>query len=147
MLNPEDRYDIWESFANRARKFFSDVEDALDNRFAPYQEPEDQDTLEMRKLFNMLADLTEFLEEKKTTADKEYTLWDTEQSNKYRNFEAWSLGLCPQVMQKIGAYFDLWHVKWDKIARLKQKREIDKQDTVQAVELCKAQLELERKVS
>ena len=147
MLNAEDRYNVWSNYAERARKFFNDVEDTLNSRFAPYREAADKDTPEIRKLFDMLADLTEFLQEKKASSHKEYVAWDTEQYNLSNCFMAWEFGLCPQVMLKEAAYLFLLGADWKDIARLKQSKGISAKDTQEAVELLKAQHVIEHKAS
>ena len=147
MLNAEDRYYIWENYADRARKFFSDVEDTLNSRFAPYLESADKDTPEMRKLFDMLADLTEFLQEKKASSQKEYVAWDTEQYSLSNCFMAWEVGLCPHVMLKEAAYLSLLRADWKEIAKLRQSIGMTMEDTQEAVELWKAQHVIEHKAS
>ncbi|MBQ7220738.1 MAG: hypothetical protein IJS28_07150 [Synergistaceae bacterium] len=99
MLNPEERYNIWQDYRERASKFFSDVEDDLDYKFSPYRQSEaDKDTPVVRRLFDMLADVSAFIERHANELEQEYSDWAEMQSNLSRCFTAWECGLCPEFM-------------------------------------------------
>ena len=153
MLTPEERYDFWEELEDRVRKLFSDIEDALNGRFAPYKfengelvKP-DKDTPDVQWVFDTLADLEGFLQRKKKASNEEYSAWDTEQDNASSAFTAWSLGLCPSVMSSVRRHMDFLCDYWPEIAKLKQEHGISKEDTAQAVSLWDARCSLERKAS
>ena len=62
MLNPDDRYYIWQKYQEKARKFFGLVEDDLLYQFAPRKQSEaDKDTPNVRKLFDILEGLYDFI--------------------------------------------------------------------------------------
>ena len=150
MLTPYERSEIWQEFYDRVHRLFSDAEDVLSGKFAPYEFENgelvrpDKDTPEAKKLFDMLADLDEFLSERKKKAEQEYSYWLDVEVNKQKAFDAWRLGLCPQVMRSIPQFsmFHSWHV-WEKIAQLKQEQGISKEDTLQAVALWEAHQTIE----
>ena len=60
-MNIDDKIDIWTAYSKRADNFFADVEDDLHYAFAPYYLEPDEDTPNVRKLFNLLADLSAFI--------------------------------------------------------------------------------------
>lgn len=146
MLTPEERFNAWQEFHSAVHKLFSNVEDALNSKFAPYEfedgvlvEP-DKDTPEVKKLFDMLADLDAFLQKKEESVGAEYSKYLAEQANLQNSFEAWSLGLCPQVMRTLpNKHMNFWWEYWPKIAKLKQTRGISREDTEQAVALWEAE--------
>lgn len=132
MLNPDDRYYIWDTYRERVSRLFTDVEDTLHSRFAPFSQSEaDKDTPAMRKLFDMLADLDAFVSRHADEVHAEYSAWEDEQINLDRSFSAWQLGLCPEVMR----HAKVWTGDFAKIANLKQEKAISKEDTEQAVSL------------
>ena len=136
MLNPDDRYYIWDSYRERVSKLFRDVEDTLHSRFAPFNQSEaDPDTPAIRKLFDMLADLDAFVEHHTEEVHRQYSDWAEAQINLERSFSAWELGLCPEVMCKANE----WISDFAKIASFKQGKAISKEDTEQAVALWRAQ--------
>ena len=152
MLTAEGRYSIWESYKERVRELFIDVESDLDGKFAPYRFENgklveaDKDTPEMKKLFDMLADLDAFVERNFNRAHTEYSEWEDEQHNLQRNFEAWSLGLCPEAVKEIPNMHmpELGQgYAYDAIAKLRQVSGISKEDTEHAVELWKAHRRLQ----
>ncbi len=127
MLNPDDRLVIWQEFHERVEKLLVDVEDALYSKFAPYRfengqlvKP-DKDTPELKKLFDALEKLDDALKLKVKGSSEECRQWYDEQLNAQRAFEAWSLGLCPKVMQGIPNMQDFGEdYTYKQIARLKQ---------------------------
>ena len=134
MLAAEERFSIWESYKERVRELFIDVESDLDGKFAPYRFENgklveaDKDTPEMKKLFDLL-----------NRAHAEYSEWEDEQLNLQRSFEAWSLGLCPEAVKDIPNMPEFGEgYAYDKIAELRQSSGISKEDTEHAVELWKA---------
>lgn len=134
MLNPDDRYYIWDTYRERVSRLFTDVEDTLHSRFAPFNQSEaDKDTPAVRKLFDMLADLDAFVESHTEKVRIEYEAWEDERVNLERSFSAWELGLCPDVMRHV------WTGDFAKIAALKQVKGISREDTEQAVALWRAQ--------
>ena len=136
MLNPDDRYYIWNTYRERVSRLFTDVEDVLHSRFAPYNQSEaDKDTPAMRKLFDMLADLDAFVERHTEEVYRQYSDWEDAQINAERSFSAWELGLCPEVMR----YAKVWAGDFAKIAKLKHVKGISREDTEQAVALWQAQ--------
>lgn len=146
MLTAEDRYSIWEEFHKRVRELFIDVEDALSSKFAPYRFEDgklveaDKDTPEVKKLFDMLADLDAFVEGNYKRAYSEYCKWEDEQYNVQRCFEAWSAGLCPEALKDIPNMHMPEYGQgyaYEAIAQLKQSSGISKEDTAKAVELWK----------
>jgi hypothetical protein len=146
MLTPEERFTIWEDFHDRAHKLFIDVEDAIYSEFAPYKHDKngelvkpDKDTPEAKKLFDMLADLDAFLQKREESAGIEYSAWLDEQRNLQNAYEAWSLGLCPQVMRTVPKYLWFMPSSWYKIAQLKQFKGISREDTMQAIASWEAQ--------
>ena len=145
MLAAEERFSIWESYKERVRELFIDVESDLDGKFAPYRFENgklveaDKDTPEMKKLFDLLADLDAFVERNCNRAHAEYSEWEDEQLNLQRSFEAWSLGLCPEAVKDIPNMPEFGEgYAYDKIAELRQSSGISKEDTEHAVELWKA---------
>lgn len=144
MLTAEDRYSIWEEFHKRVRELFIDVEDALSGKFEPYRFEDgklveaDKDTPEVKKLFDLLADLDAFVEGNYKRAYSEYCKWEDEQYNVQRCFEAWSLGLCPEAVKDIPNMQEFRKgYAYEAIAELKQSSGISKEDTAKAVELWK----------
>ena len=144
MLTAEDRYSIWEEFHKRVRELFIDVEDALSSKFEPYRFEDgklveaDKDTPEVKKLFDLLADLDAFVEGNYKRAYSEYCKWEDEQYNVQRCFEAWSLGLCPEAVKDIPNMQEFREgYAYEAIAELKQSSGISKEDTAKAVELWK----------
>ena len=145
MLTAEERFSIWESYKERVRELFIDVESDLDGKFAPYRFENgklvaaDKDTPEMKKLFDMLADLDAFVERNFNRAHAEYCKWEDEQHHMQNSFEAWSVGLCPEVLKDIPNAPEFGEgYAYDKIAELRQGSGISKEDTEHAVELWKA---------
>ena len=151
MLTPYERIEIWQEFYDKVHRLFINVEDVLSSKFAPYRFENgelvrpDKDTPEVKKLFDMVADLDTFLKKRKDSSEREYSDWLDVEVNKQKAFDAWSLGLCPQVMRSIPQHsmFHSGHV-WAKIAQLKQERGISQEDTLQAVALWEAQRTIER---
>lgn len=153
MLTPEERYDFWEELEDRVHSLFSDIEDAINSRFAPYKfengelvKP-DKDEPDVRFVFDMLADLESFLQRKKAHSEEEFSAWEEKQNNVNGAFTAWSLGLCPAVMSSVRKHMDFLLEYWPEIAKLKHERGISKADTAQAVALWDARCNLERKAS
>ena len=146
MLTTEERFSIWESYKERVRELFIDVESDLDGKFAPYRFENgklveaDKDTPEMKKLFDLLADLDAFVERNYNRADAECVEWEDERYNLQRCFEAWSVGLCPEAVKDIPNMPEFGEgYAYDRIAELRQSSCIDREDTANAVKLWKAQ--------
>ena len=57
----DDKIFTWQSYSKRVNKLWSGVEDDLEYSFAPYYLEPDEDTPNVRKLFNMLADLSAYI--------------------------------------------------------------------------------------
>lgn len=139
MLNPDDRLVIWQDFYERVSDLFRDVEDVLNNKFAPYQEPADKDTSEVKKLFDALADLDAELQRKVKSSSEECSDWYDEQQNAQDAFEAWSRGLCPKEMQARPRLWGYYQPEtFEQIARLKQSTGISREDTKQAMAVFEA---------
>lgn len=136
MLNPDDRYYIWDTYKERISRLLSDVEDTLHYRFAPFSKSEaDPDTPAMRKLFDMLADLGAFVEQHTDEVCRQYSDWEDEQINLKRSFCAWKSGLCPAVMRETNIFTE----DFVNIANLKQGTGISSSDTEQSVSLWQMQ--------
>ena len=135
MLNPSKRYEHWERYTERIRNLFSDVEDDLNIKFTPYNTEPDQDTPAVRKLFDMLADITAFAEKHTGELRKEADEWEDEQEKEYCLYEAWENRLCPIVMLATNEWPGNFHL----IAMLKHRDGMDRRDTEQAVALWQAQ--------
>lgn len=74
MLNPKQRYELWEDYRERITELFRDVEDDLHSEFAPYDQSEaDKDTQKVRRLFDMLADLSAFVVMHTDELEEEFT--------------------------------------------------------------------------
>ena len=139
MLNPDDRLVIWQDFYERVSDLFMDVEDVLDNKFAPYQEQPDKDTPEVKKLFDVLADLDAELQRKVKSSSEECSDWYDERQNAQDAFEAWSRGLCPKEMQARPRLWGYYQPEtFEQIARLKQSTGISREDTKQAMAVFEA---------
>ncbi|MBQ6969830.1 MAG: hypothetical protein IJP85_05840 [Synergistaceae bacterium] len=77
MIHIEDKLCIWQGYKERAQKFWSDVEDDLHYKFNPhFSYDEDTDTPNVRKLFNMLCDVAEFIEAHTDELEKEFEPYD-----------------------------------------------------------------------
>ena len=146
-VKAEERFSIWDSYKERVRELFIDVESDLDWKFAPYRFENgklveaDKDTPEMKKLFDLLADLDAFVERNFNRAHAEYSEWEDEQLNLQHSFEAWCLGFCPAVMKNIPNMHmpELGQgYAYDAIAKLRQVSGISKKDTEHAGEVWKA---------
>lgn len=151
MLNHDDRLVIWQEFHERVEKLLVDVEDALYSKFAPYRFENgqlvkaDKDAPEVKKLFDALLDLDAVLQRKVESSSEECGDWYEEQHNMQDAFEAWSLGLCPQVIIPLSHQSSLYGSEhWEQIAHLKQSKGINVEDTKQAVALWEAQRVVER---
>ena len=145
MLNPDDRLVLWQDFYERVNDLFRDVEDVLNNKFAPYREKPDKDTPEVKQLFDALAELDTVLQHKVRNSSKECEDWYEEQRNAQDAFEAWSRGLCPSVMQTRPKYWEYYQPETvEKVARLKQSEGISMKDTKQALAVFEAQRVAER---
>ena len=63
MLSPERRLELWSDYRKRISDLFNDVECDLHEQFAPYSQSEaDKDTASVRKLFDMLADVSAYVD-------------------------------------------------------------------------------------
>ena len=145
MLNPDDRLVLWQDFYERVNDLFRDVEDALNNKFAPYREEPDKDTPEVKKLFDMLADLDATLQQKVSRSSEECEDWDEEQRNMQDAFEAWSRGLCPSVMRSRPRYWEYYQPEtFEQVARLRQSAGMSMEDTKQALAAFEAKRVAER---
>ena len=60
-MNLNDKIFIWQSYSKRVNKLWGDVEDNLRYSFAPYYLEPDEDTPNVRKLFNLLEDVSVFI--------------------------------------------------------------------------------------
>ena len=145
MLNPDDRLVIWQDFYERVHYLFMDVEDTLNNKFAPYHKEPDKDTPDMKKLFDALADLDIVLERKVESSSEECGDWYEAQRNVQDAFEAWSRGLCPKVMRAKSRLWTYYQPEtFVQIEHLKQSEGISIEDTKQAMALFEAQRVAER---
>ena len=150
-LTPADRLDFWERFYKRVNELFSEVEDELNSKFQPYCFDEkgelvkaDKDTPDVKKLFDMLADLDVYLQGKFKSADDEHSKWTDEQANLYDCFNAWSLGLCPEEIRKVSnSYFrangGMSIDAWACISKLRTEKCINREDTRQAIAIWTAE--------
>ncbi len=138
MLTPEDRFYCWQSYRERIRELFNDVDDVLIYRFAPYGKPQDKDTPFIKKLRDALDGLYDFVDEHYKVLDAEFSVYDTQRSNSQVCFEAWCCGLCPNVLRENHL---LWTLDYQHIAKFKQLEAISQEDTKQAIELWKKENE------
>ena len=146
MLNPEERYNIWQGYKERAAKFLSDVEDDLEYKYAPYRKSEaDKDVPAVRRLFGMLAEISAYLERHAEELDAEYSDFEDEQVNLRDFYDAWELSLCPVVMResRIANFPFGKGYAWKNIARFKEERGISRTDTEQAISLWRMARKLE----
>ena len=86
MLHIEDRCNWWEQTYEAVHKLFSNVEDALNWKFAPYKKngvlvEADKDTPEVKELFDMLADLDAYLKQKLNMSRSELRQWEDKQAS------------------------------------------------------------------
>ena len=140
MLNPDDRLVLWQDFYERVNDLFRDVEDVLNNKFAPYREEPDKDTPEVKKLFDVLADLDAALQRKVDSSSEECEDWYEEQRNAQDAFEAWSRGLCPKVMRSRPRLWNYYQPEtFEQVARLRQHGNMSMEDTKQALAAFEAQ--------
>ncbi len=139
MLNPDDRLVIWQDFYERVNDLFRDAEDVLNNKFAPYREEPDKDTPEVKKLFDVLADLDTVLQQKVRSSSEECEDWYEEQRNAQDAFEAWSQGLCPSVMRTRPRYIEYYRPETvEQVARFRQHAGMSIEDTKQALAMFEA---------
>ena len=131
-LNPEERYNIWEIYAEKAKDFFRDVEDDLCYKFQPYGKEQDKDAPNAEKLLGMLEMFSGFINAHLEELEHDYYEYNDEQQNAHNAFYAWCYGLCPKITRKASLYFPN---DFENVARLKTSRSISKDDTQQAVEL------------
>ena len=136
MLTPEDRFYCWQSYSERIRELFNDIDDDLIYRFAPYGKPQDKDTHNVKAIRDILEKLYDFVDEHYQELDAEFSVYDTERSNSQICFMAWLYGLCPNVLKENHL---LWTMDYERIAKFKQSEKISREDTQQAVELWKQQ--------
>ena len=130
MLNPDDRYYIWRKYKEKARKFLGLIEDDLLYQFAPRKQSEaDKDTPNVRKLFDILEGLYDFINAHCEELEVEVDNYETIQANLSKCFDAWCYGLCPNVVGKIS------HSFYEEIAQFKQSEGISYEDTQNAVQL------------
>lgn len=102
MLNPKQRYLLWEDYRKRVSALFGDVECDLHDQFAPYMQAEvDQDTETVRHLFDMVADLSAFVDRHTNELHEEYTAWQDGEASAQKAFEAWECGLCPCALSGV----------------------------------------------
>lgn len=143
MLNPEERYALWDNYREKISDLRNDIETDLWH-MTPYAKPEDEDTPNAKKLFGILDKLHDFVKLHCDELYKEYVSYSNEQQNLGRNFDAWFLGLCPNVLQKERVYF--WS-DLEEIAALKTSREISQEDTQNAVNIWRANSHLWRETA
>ena len=132
MLTPEDRFYCWQSYRERIRKLFDDVDDDLIYQFAPYGKNEDKDAPNVKELRDSLDALYDFVDAHYLELDAEFAVYDTERSNSQVCFMAWLYGLCPNVLKENNL---LWTLDYREIAKFKQSEKVSLEDTQQAVEL------------
>ena len=136
MLTPEDRFYCWQSYRERIRELFNDVDDDLIYSFAPYGKPQDKDTHNVKAIRDILEKLYDFVDEHYQELDAEFSVYDTERSNTQVCFVAWLYGLCPNVLKENNL---LWTMDYERIAKFKQSEKISREDTQQAIELWRQQ--------
>ena len=132
MLNPEDRFYCWQSYEERFRKLFDDIDDDLIYQFAPYGKNEDKDTPNVKLVREVLEKLLDFVKEHLAQLDEEFSVYDAERCNSQFRFNCWYHGLCPDVLQKLNLTFGL---DIQDIAKFKASEKVSREDTQQAVEL------------
>ena len=81
-MHIEQRLCIWQGYKERAQNFWSDVEDDLHFKFAPhFSNDDDKDTPNVRKLFNLLCDVSQFIETHADELENEFETYELEASN------------------------------------------------------------------
>ena len=132
VLNPEDRYYLWQEYLTAIETLFNNIDDDLIYRFAPYGKPQDKDALNVQKLRDALEVLYDFTKTHSKELNSEFSTFDNERSNVQDCFNAWCYGLCPKVLKELRLS---WLPDIENIAKFKQSEEISQEDTRQAVEL------------
>ena len=73
----DERFYTWQVYQKRANSFWSDVDDDLNFRFAPFSASHpDKDTTNVRKLFDLLADINAFISQHTDELEKEFCAWE-----------------------------------------------------------------------
>ena len=132
MLTPEDRFFCWQSYRERIRELFNDIDDDLIYRFAPYGKTQDKDTPFVKKLRDNIDAIYDFVDAHFKVLDDEFAIFDVERSNSQVCFQAWCCGLCPNVLNENNL---LWTMDYEHIAKFKQSEKISRDDTEQAIQL------------
>ena len=76
MLEPEQRFDLWQNYKNHIHDFFDRVDDDYNNIFATYNKPKDKDSPFVKKLFDLLDFVHEFVIAHFKELDAEYVAFD-----------------------------------------------------------------------
>lgn len=132
MLTPEDRFVCWQNYKKHVLDLLNEVDDDLIYNFAPYNKPCDKDIHNVQSVRNTLEKLYDFIDEHYRELEAEFDTFDYERSNSHFYFEAWSYGLCPNVLKENNL---LWTLDFQHIAKFKQSEKISREDTKQAIEL------------
>ena len=134
MLSPIVRSSLWRDYSNKLAQLFADVQDDLYLFFMPASGLNDKDAPNVRKLSDKLSSLHTFvLHHCKELDDARYAAGEAEEA-----FNAWVLGLCPAVMKEITRTVNGVKDVWSEIAEYKSLPEINKEDTLAAIEMWKA---------
>lgn len=141
----DKRAQFWEDWTARVNELYNEVWDALTSEFAPTKYhsdgrlfSQDKGTPAVKTFFDMLENLCEFAERQNADAQKEVD--DMQEAE--ISFEAWSLGLCPKIMNEyrlnqrfrfLGEAGD--RDTWPQIAKCKSSADFRQDSTIDAVEL------------
>ena len=136
MIDPEERYFIWQEYKEAVSDLFNNIDTDLWKRFSSYGRPEDKDAPNVQKLRDALEVAYDFAIEHLKELDAEYSVFAEERSNAEDCFNAWCYGLCPKVLKEL-------HLNWlpdiENIAKFRQSEKISQEDTRQAIELWRQQ--------
>lgn len=104
MLDPEERYNLWDSYKEKLDKLFIEVDDDLIYRFSPRKVEPDKDTPTVKKFRDILEKLYDFIDAHHKELYSELLDDENERYNLRMNFEAWETGICPKVLRKMTIY-------------------------------------------
>ena len=134
MLSPRVRSSLWRDYSNKLAQIYADVQDDMYLFFTPTSGFDDKDAANVRKLSDRLSSLHSFvLHHCKELDDAKYIAGEAEEA-----FNAWVLGLCPAVMREITHTVNGVKDVWCEIAEYRSLPEMNREDTLNAIELWKA---------
>ena len=129
LLYPDHRLCLWEIYKDKLQNLANTVEEDLLYEFAPRKQSEaDKDTPNVRKLFDLLDGILDFINAHCEELEVEVNEQQAVNANLYRGFDAWCVGLCPKI---VGGFY---HDYYEDIAKFKKQKSISLHDSEQALQ-------------